>query len=272
MLAPVRQCFLAIAALLLLLGCAVRSGLELGASFGGHEWVVVQPYGTGHPNWDCVHGLMSTWRVSPTGPAGVLRATRHETRFTSGMDSLVFEVAEGRFLAVDSEESGAGLFWIPLGASIGERIADEPIRLFLQGPDGLLAVAGSGRMMMRVGHLLGFERSGDHWTVRRLLDLGDFAQTAILVAPDTILVVTLSHLFTVSLGSLHFTRDDFHGWYASYATSVSRDARGVIYIGLRQGIARLTPIPGGLREELLVHPQCVTLAQLGNGPRCECRA
>jgi hypothetical protein len=60
-------------------------------------------------------------------------------------------------------------------------------------------------------------------------------------------------------------------WSATYASSLVRDRAGVIYIGMRSAVVRLSPDVHGYREDWVVPDRC-RMRVLGADNKCSCKA
>jgi hypothetical protein len=148
------------------------------------------------------------------------------------------------------------------------------LRGFVRRSHEVYAVVGLGHLGLRQGELLYLYRSPAGWKGRSILQLKSAPQALAKVAADTLLVVTSDSLLAIALDSLKPTRTPLAGngaWYLTYANSVLRDSSGVVFIGMRGAVARLTPTKQGLREDWLVPTSC-RVRTLTSDASCTCKA
>lgn len=145
---------------------------------------------------------------------------------------------------------------------------------FMRRGDRVFALVGLAHLSLDAGELLALTRApAGRWEARSVLDLRSAPMAVARVADDTILVLTLDSLLSVGLDPIMPTRRVLAGntvWSGTYGSTLARDRSGVIYIGMRSAVARLTPEGLGYREDWLVRSDCRVRVP-GDGNECSCK-
>jgi hypothetical protein len=126
-------------------------------------------------------------------------------------------------------------------------------------------------MAINQGELVRFDRdSKNRWSASHVLDLGAAPETFTTISGDTLLVVVTGALLTVKAPSHVQVIYRNNVWRYTYATSVVRDRVGIVYIGMRSAVARLTPRSSGYREDWLVKAECPQRRKVSDVGECAC--
>jgi hypothetical protein len=125
---------------------------------------------------------------------------------------------------------------------------------------GMLALTGLAHLGLNYGNVLRVGNGAEGArTIEVLANLGAAPRSFVIEPSDSLLVLTtrdlvrvratgvVQHLFPVKYGLL-------------YPTSMTLGSSGVIHVGMRQFVTRLTPTPSGYKEEWFVPAWCSRFA------------
>ena len=113
---------------------------------------------------------------------------------------------------------------------------------FLATDRGLLALEGLAHMGTNRGQLIQISRGKDGpWKSKPLVDLGDAPAAAAQDKDGNLLVVTYERLLRVRPDNRFDILIDKAFWAGLYPNSIVIEPEGDIDIGMRFGVARLTP-------------------------------
>lgn len=229
-----------------------------------------KPDGLDNLDWRCAGYSEREWRVVP-GLEGV-----EISRLPNGpvQDPLPFDirpqkaeaglaghrrvkrVGDGWLVGFDAGEFGGALWWFSADGSERKKLADENVVGFADGASGVLALVGLYHMGLNYGKLLLVrEGQGGDRRVEVVADLGA-APAAYAMEPDgSLLVATHRKLIrartTGGVEQLHAPANGF-----IYPNSMTLSVAGVLHIGMRHFVLRLSPAGGGYKEEWFVPSEC----------------
>jgi hypothetical protein len=192
---------------------------------------------SGFANW-----AADAWKVDlvPEGRTSVLRFSP-----TDGRDGTqISEVSDGRIVSENRGEFGGDVWWEPL-TGVRQLIARTNLVRFVRIDGQPYGLIDSGGMVTSAGSLVRFDRTPDTgWKMEHMLDLGA-TPFAVSTAEDGELLVVLSGaLASVQLPD-RVTIVHRNSFWGLSPNSVVRDRSGTIYIGMRSGVVRLTPVVAG---------------------------
>ncbi|MEO8875756.1 MAG: hypothetical protein ABI461_09235 [Polyangiaceae bacterium] len=194
----------------------------------------------------------------PTKKDGAaLNGTRH-----------VHQVPEGFLVGFDAGEYGGALYLFSADGTMRKKLSDENVLGFADLRLGTIVLTGLAHLGMSVGHLLQITRNGSGVTATQWIDLGGATETFFVDSPESLLVLTTGALFRVTAcgGVNQISRTNYD---ALYPTSMLVDDRGVIYVGMRQFIARWIPTADSYHEQWLTKSDCTLMVR--DKFECKCR-
>jgi hypothetical protein len=200
------------------------------------------------------------WKVSLDSEKVVIS----EGLYHGGISRI--EYGKGNLEGLDDGEFGGGLWWFDGASKV--KISDENVRGFVHTQFGTLAFVGLDHLGLHSGKVLvigGGDIGPPSTTV--LADLGE-SPHAFALAPDgSVVVVTSEKIHRIkSPGVIETIRNAKYGLL--YPTSVAVLRSGVIYVGMRHFVTRLTPKGSSYEEDWLVPSDCLRFAD--EGYRCVC--
>ncbi|HEY9228024.1 MAG TPA: hypothetical protein VIP11_15315 [Gemmatimonadaceae bacterium] len=213
----------------------------------------------------CANAARDEWSVSlaPDSTQLVIQPA-HVARFGD-----TTRVAGGRLTAEDHGEFGGDVWWHPdSGARV--HVARTNLHTFIQARDTVWGLTGLAHMSLNTGQLVRFDRVAGRWQMMPVADLGAAPEAVIHLSHDTLLVLAVERVIRISpthsVELLHANPV----WGRTYPTSIARDREGLIYLGMRSGVARLTPRANGYSEDWLVPTNCRRRMPSGALRDCRC--
>ncbi len=213
----------------------------------------------------CANWARDSWTVALSPDSTMLQIRPGESRY---VDTAT--VRSGRLTSENRGEFGGDVWWEPTNGR-RQRIAQINLVAFAPTRAALMGLAGLAHLSINEGRLVRFDQaSNGDWSVRTVLDLGAAPEAFTTLADDTLLVVTSGALLTVRAPSHVKAIYRNAVWPYTYATSVVRDRAGIVYVGMRSTVARLSPAPSGLQEEWLVRAECPARKKTSDFGECSC--
>ncbi|MBC7797437.1 MAG: hypothetical protein H7Z37_11230 [Pyrinomonadaceae bacterium] len=172
-------------------------------------------------------------------------------------------VADGWLVGNDAGEFGGGLWWFSSDGKINKRLAGGNIVGFAETSIGVLALTGLAHMSFDDGKVLKIVGdAGINRKVETLVELGSAPRTFVVESSESLLVLTGDSLVRVKTSGsnekLFSTRYNY-----LYPNSMIVSPSGVILVGMRHFITRLTPTSGGYQEEWFVPNNCTRFEERG---------
>jgi hypothetical protein len=184
--------------------------------------------------------------------------------------SSTLVVEGGRLEARDAGEWGGAIVFRRSNGGIDTVFAGNALG-FVKTRGLVLAFTGLAHLGLDYGELLVLSAtSSGSWRADRATSLGSAPSAVTLVHPDTLLVVTTKGLLQVTTAGTVVPLHRSQTWWAVYPTSLVRDSRGVIFIGMRYAVAQLTPTGNGFREDWAVPERCIVEHGPEEAPICPC--
>jgi len=179
----------------------------------------------------------------------------------SKTDRVVVRVDDGWIVGLDSGEFGGGLWWFSTNGQRSQKLSEDNIVALIDTPKGVLVLAGLSHLGLEDGKVLRI-KSGPRGAkkLELLADLHFTPRAFAVESPDSLIVLTTSPLVRVRTSGEVETlfRTDYR---LLYPTSMTLSAAGVIHVGMRHFVTRLTPNGKTYREEWFVRQDCARFSQ-----------
>lgn len=149
-------------------------------------------------------------------------------------------VPDGWLVGFNAGEWGGSLWWFSATGKDNYKISDDQIVSFLKRDGEIMAIEGLAHLSISKGSIIKVEKEKDtgKYVSLRILNLNAAPEAAILDADNSVIVVTTSGLFKASGDKLTKIVDGF--WSMLYPNSIVVDAQRNVYIGMRQGVAKIS--------------------------------
>jgi hypothetical protein len=201
----------------------------------------------------CANYSRREWRVALNGEQ--LQVTQDPPPAGKGQRHVI-RVNDGWLTGEDAGEFGGGLWWSSADHRQEKKLSSENVIGFVASSKGVLALTGLSHMGADRGMVLRItDGPGSQRKVIELADLGWAPRAFTSESPDSVLVLTTDGLTRVktsgAVEQLYRTR-----YHLLYPNSMTLSASGVIYIGMRHFITRLTPNGKSYDEEWFVPAGC----------------
>ena len=196
--------------------------------------------------------------------------TSRDVAAGSKTERHVIRVSDGWLIGLNRGEFGGGLWWFSSDGKRSKRISGEPVVGFADSSKGVLSLVGLAHLFSDSGRVLRISDGKDgNRTIEMAADLGSAPRTFVVESPESILVITthglarvqtsgkVERLFTARYGLL-------------YPNSMALSASGVIYVGMRHFVTRLTPTGNGYKEEWFVPTDCSRFRIRTSNLSCVC--
>lgn len=185
---------------------------------------------------------------------GVIRFRNVEVG-TKGYRS-VEQVADGWLVGLDVGEFGGGLWWFSSDGKANKKLSAENIVGFAKTSTGVFALAGLAHLGFDNGKVLKIVGDAEaNRKIETLVDLGSAPRTFASKSPESLLVLTTNSFVRVktsgTIEKLFSTK-----YEQLYPNSMVILPSGIVYIGMRHFVTRLTPTNEGYKEEWLVPSGC----------------
>lgn len=184
-------------------------------------------------------------------------------------DRHVIRVNDGLLIGEDHGEWGGGLWWVSADRRRKKRLSAENVIGFVNSSKGVLAIAGLSHMGTNYGLVLQITDGvrGQRKAVE-LADLGWAPRAFVSESPDSVLVITDNSLARVKTsGSVEQLLRTYYG--GLYPNSMTLSSSGVIHVGMRHFITRLTPNGTTYKEDWFVPADCTQFSK--SDYDCVCR-
>lgn len=219
------------------------------AAFSRREWQV-SPEGDGVRISPYREGEVQDplpFDIRPQKAAEGLAGDRHAKR-----------VEDGWLVGFDAGEFGGGLWWFSADGGRRRRLAGDNVKGFADSSAGPLALVGRAHLSTNYGKALLVRggREGER-AVEAIADLGGAPTAFAAESADSLVVVTYSGVVRVrTSGEVErlFTPEGGDG--LPYPNSITLSKAGVIHVGMRHFVLRLSPSAEGYRREWFVPSDC----------------
>jgi hypothetical protein len=150
------------------------------------------------------------------------------------------KVEDGWIVGFNAGEFGASLWWFAPDGKKWYRISNDQVCGFLQTPQGVIALEGLAHLGIDRGKIIRLSRGPNgKWKSELFGDLGQSPRAATFDQRGALVVVTSKRLLRVRLDKHIDVLLDKAFWSGLYPNSIILDAAGTIYIGMRQGVAKI---------------------------------
>lgn len=213
------------------------------------------------------------WRVSPDGE-GVKMARYRDRHVQAALpfdiekpskperglagDRHVLRVDDGWLVGFDAGEFGGALWWFSADGGRRVKLSGHNVAGLAESPAGVLTLVGFAHMGSDRGRLL-LVREGPEGKrpVEDLADLGSAPTAFAAESPDSLIVATYERVVRVSAsGAVEqlFAPEGDQG--LPYPNSLTLSKAGVIHVGMRHFVLRLSPSDAGYRGDWFVPSDC----------------
>ena len=226
------------------------------ANYSSKEWMVEADGEGVKVNLDAARN-----HIDPLPPA------INEKNVPGGGARHVLQVEDGWLVGRDAGEFGGGLWWFDSRGGGREQLARDNVVGLSKSSKGVLVLTGLAHLGLDYGSVLLVTGEGGERKAERLADLGSAPRTFVAESPDSLLVVTTRGLARVTTGGV--ARQLLPTNYGLlYPNSMTLSPSGVIHVGMRHFVTRLTPNAGSYREEWFVPADCTRFRV--SGVECLC--
>jgi hypothetical protein len=174
----------------------------------------------------------------------------------SKADRHVIRVNDGWLVGMDVGEFGGGLWWFSADGQRNKKLLDENVVGFANSSKGVLVLVGLAHMTLDDGKILRItDGVAGNRKLEQLVDLGSAPATFAIESPDALIVLTTTGLVRVRTSGQkeNLLRTEYE---SLYPTSMTLSSSGLIYVGMRQFVTRLTPTGNTYQEEWFVPADC----------------
>ena len=178
------------------------------------------------------------------------------SRFKDSVRRYSIPVHDGQLVGENHGEFGGGLWWVSKDGRQRKRLSRENVHGFVRTSNAVLVITGLAHMGVNYGDVLRYvDGPSGKKRVEMLADL-DWAPSAFtLESPETLMVLTSDGFVRVhTSGRVESVHRVVYG--VLYPNSFTLSPNGVIHVGMRHFITRLTPSGGTYKEEWFVPANC----------------
>ena len=171
-------------------------------------------------------------------------------------DRQILRVTDGWLIGFDAGEWGGALWWFNEDGANRRKLLEENVRGLIETRWGILVLTGLAHLSLDQGKVFRLHHSGvGEWEPDQTALLDGAPQTFISESPDTVLVITNKSLVRLRSGLLDaLTTSVRYEGLSPNSVVLAKD--GVIYVGMRHFVTRLTPRSLGYHEEWFVPNTC----------------
>ena len=172
-------------------------------------------------------------------------------------DRHVIRVEDGWLVGIDRGEFGGALWWFSSDGKNSKKLADENVVGFAQSSSGMMALTGLAHLGIDTGKILRITNgAAGNRKIEMLVDLGAAPRIFVVESPDSLLIMTTRGLVRVKSSGV--VEQLLSTNYALlYPNSMTLSTSGVVHVGMRHFITRLTPTGNSYREEWFVPIGCL---------------
>jgi hypothetical protein len=169
---------------------------------------------------------------------------------------FAYQLNDGWLVGFNRGEFGGSLWWFSPDGEQHRKLANENVQYFVKLSEDILVLTGLAHLGLAEGKVLRVSKSesGDY-KAQVLVDLDGEPYAFIQESQYSLLIITTAGLRRVKAsGSVERLAETDYG--ILYPTSMVLAENGVIYVGMRHYVTRLTPTQSGYQEEWLVPSDC----------------
>ena len=214
----------------------------------------------------CAYWSDTTWDVSLTPDSTALQIARHPGE----PDIQTIDVSGGRLLGYNAGEFGGEVVFVGHDDRVTS-IAKQNLSFFVPSRFGVLGLGGTDHLGLNEGWLLLFKpRSNAAWAAETLMSIKGEPRAYTALGDDTLLVVTMGTLVLLRPPSSKTVlyRTPLMSFIDPH--TVVRDRAGVIYLGTRYAVTRLTPGENGYADDWIVPASCPRRVRTAETGKCAC--
>jgi hypothetical protein len=159
-----------------------------------------------------------------------------------------WKLEDGWLVGHNAGEFGGGLWYFTSNGSQRQKLSDENVVGFVNLSGRRLALVGLAHLGLNNGEVLHIQDKGDNRKAVSILDLDSEPQAYLKTSDRDMVVVTWDGVVRVNaFGKADWLmKGEDTIWYAN---SIISDPNGVLYVGMRHYVLRLTPTGNGYKEE-----------------------
>ena len=162
-----------------------------------------------------------------------------------GLDVVSRLIVDGWLVAHNHGEFGAALYWFSSDGLKHYKISDHHIRQFLRQGSRVYAVEGLAHMIWASGSLIYVERRGGRWTAANYVKLPGAGRAFAALDGEDFIVVTSERLLRIHKRRIVLGVRPQPKWNILYPNSVAVQDGRLVYVGMRQFVARYDLEGGG---------------------------
>ena len=248
-------------------------------------WVVRAVPADGSPEWHCANLAHDEWVVSAEqehlaiamrSSLSLPKSLPFTPELAAGEAPNTFRglravepVSDGYLAGFTRGEFGGGLYWFSRGGEKHLKISPlsaswfpENVQAMVKDGRAFYVFQGLAHLMTEKGRVLKVQQeSGRGWVATVLVDLGAAPAAVFEELPGTWLVATSSGLTRVASRGTAEPIWQQRKVGPLYPSSIARTSDGVVYIGMRAWVVRLTALsPGPALADLLTPASCPAFA------------
>ena len=233
-------------------------------------WVLYPSPAADSSALQCANYSRREWKVEPSESKVKIRLDKlqdHQASLPAIINSRsvavgtkgyrsVEQVDDGWLVGLDVGEFGGGLWWFSSDGKSSKKLSEDRIKGFAKTSTGVFAVTGLAHLSFDDGKILqiGNGTAGNR-KIQTLADLGSAPQAFVVESSDSLLILTIRGLVRVKTSGI--TEQLLATKYQQlYPNSMILLSSGVIYVGMRHFVTRLTPTENRYKEEWFVPDNC----------------
>jgi hypothetical protein len=232
---------------------------------GDHDptaWRAVDPARVTEEELHALNGARCEWDVSLGGAGSVARESQRPAPVITaalplptqwGGPRRFLQRPAGYLVGFNRGEWGGALLWYGNDSKLRKSLIDDNVVEIIPAGGALVAFVGLAHLGMDEGHAVEILETPKSFAVGRSVDVGSAPCAAAREGSGSFLVVTFKGLSRVS-ADFKATKLLESRWGILYPTSMVIAKNGTVTIGMRGGVARLTPSAGGYEERWLLSP------------------
>ena len=211
-------------------------------------WVAYQPT---EDDLRCANYSKQAWRVTLDSDQSSILVSKFEDNRRH-----VIQVRDGRLVGEDWGEWGGSLWWVSKDGRRRRWLSNENVHGFVKTSNGVLVIVGLAHLSFNYGEVLQYvDGPIRKKRVKAFADLGWAPMAFMLESADSVMVLTRDGFVRVhSSGRVESIFRRVYGLL--YPNSFTLSPNGVIHVGMRHFITRLTPSAGTYKEEWFVPANC----------------
>jgi hypothetical protein len=166
----------------------------------------------------------------------------------------IVKVSDGWIVGFNAGEWGGGLWWFSPDGKQRYKIAKARVQGFVETKQGLLVMEGLAHISTFEGTIMTIKKNQNNkWESKILIDIKDKPNVWVHFEDDTLLLATTNRLLKVvpDTKEIEVIADNMF-WIGLYPNSMVITRGGVIYVGMRHGVAKIEREVGKARIHWLL--------------------